>query len=190
VIITSDCPRPEGWGVYVVQRGNTLFSIARAVNSTVAELSVANCLGDPDTIFVGMGLYVPSLPVGPVVTSVPSNIPPGSEPGNQPALAVEGCTHPSTQISSPSIGQTVSGTFTITGTASLDNFWYYRIEVRPNTDAVYRFISRSETQVVNGPLGQIDTSIFGDGLHWIRVTVVDLTGGVNTSPCAIPVIFR
>jgi hypothetical protein len=55
---------------------------------------------------------------------------------------------------------------------------------------VYRFISRSENQVVNGTLGQVNTSLFEDGLHWIRVTVVDLTGGVNVSPCAIPVIFR
>jgi|FLYN01.1.fsa_nt_gi hypothetical protein len=184
--IVSDCPRPDGWEIYVVERGNTLFSIARAVGSTVRVLQAANCLTDPDVLFVGMGLYVPILPAAPVVTSVPST----PQPGNRPAFAVEGCTYAGVQITSPTIGQTVSGTITITGTATLENFWYYRIEVRPNTDNVYRFISRSETQVTNGTLGQVDTSIFEDGLHWIRLTVVDLTGGVNVSPCAIPVIFR
>jgi LysM repeat protein len=172
-----------------VQRGNTLFSIARAVDSTVRVLQVANCLADPDVIFVGMALFVPTLPTSRVVTSVPRT-PSVGEPGNRPAYSVEGCTYRGVQIISPTIGQSVSGAFTVRGTAALDNFWYYRIEVRPHTDQVYRFISRSETQVNNGDLGQIDTSIFGDGLHWIRVTVVDITGGVNVSPCAIPVIFR
>jgi hypothetical protein len=173
----------------VVQRGNTLFSIARAVGSTVSELREANCLSDPDLIFVDMTLYVPRLPLAPVQTSVPST-PSIEQPGNRPAFGAEGCTNPGVQITSPSIGQTVSSAITVTGTATLDNFWYYRLEVRPNTDQVYRFISRSENQVVNGPLGQLDTTIFGDGLHWIRMTVVDLTGGVNVAPCAIPVIFR
>jgi hypothetical protein len=156
------------------------------VGSTVRVLQAANCLADPDIIFVGMALYVPRLPVAPVVTSVPST----PQPGNRPAFAVEGCTYPGVQITGPTIGQGVTGTITLTGTAALDNFWYYRIEVRPNTDQVYRFVNRSETPVSNGALGQIDTNVFGDGLHWIRVTVVDLTGGVNVSPCAIPVIFR
>jgi len=172
-----------------VQRGNTLFSIARAVGSTVSELRQVNCLSDPDVLFVGMTLYVPRIPDTPVLTGIPST-PPAGEPGNHPAFAVEGCTNPGVQITSPTIGQTVSGIITVSGTATVDNFWYYRIEVRPNTDMVYRFVSRSENQVIIGPLGQIDTDIFGDGLHWIRVTVVDLTGGVNVSPCAIPVVFR
>ncbi len=184
--LVNGCPRPEGWEIYVVEQGNTLFSIARAVGSTVRVLQAANCLADPDVIFVGMALSVPTLPVAPVFTSVPST----PQPGNHPAFAVEGCTYPGVQIASPTIGQSVSGTITLTGTATQDNFWYYRIEVRPNSDQVYRFISRSETQVATGALGQIDTNIFGDGLHWLRVTVVDLTGGVNVSPCAIPVIFR
>jgi hypothetical protein len=152
-------------------------------------LQTANCLTEPDVIFVGTSLYVPTLPSSPVVTSVPGTLPPG-ETGHRPAFTTDGCTSPNVQIAGPSIGQTVSGAITVTGTATLDNFWYYRIEVRPNTDQVYRFISRSETQVTDGVLGQVDTTIFDDGLHWIRLTVVDLSGGVNMSPCAIPVIFR
>jgi len=185
--VISGCPAPEGWTVYTVHPGNTLFSIARAVGSTVRELRDANCLSDPDVIFVGVGLYVPRLPLEPVQTSVPNNT---LQPGERPAFTVEGCIDPRVQITAPTIGAAVTGTINIMGTATLDNFWYYRIEVRPNTDMVYRFISRSDSQVTNGILGQVDTSIFEHGVHWIRVTVVDLTGGVNISPCAIPVIFR
>jgi hypothetical protein len=188
-IVISDCPRPDGWETYIVERGNTLFSIARAVGSSVSVLQTANCLTDPDVIFVGMAMYVPTLPTSPVVTTVPGTPAPG-QTGHRAAFTAEGCTSPNVQIASPAIGQTISGIVSITGTATLDNFWYYRIEVRPNTDQVYRFISRSETQGSDAALGQIDTAIFEDGLHWIRLTAVDLSGGVNVSPCAIPVIFR
>ncbi len=48
--------------VYVVQRGDTLFSIARRHGTTVDWLVVSNGLGSKDTILrVGLELVIPSI---------------------------------------------------------------------------------------------------------------------------------
>jgi hypothetical protein len=76
------------------------------------------------------------------------------------------------------------------GSATLPNFWYYRIEVRPDSATVYNFYARSESPVVDGILGTIDSSIFGPGKHWVRLSVVDATGGIQESAvCAVLLIF-
>lgn len=58
------CGRPSGWVAYVIQKGDTLSSIARRVGSTVSALQKANCLHN-DLIFAGATLWVPRLPYSP-----------------------------------------------------------------------------------------------------------------------------
>lgn len=58
----SPCTPRSDWASYAVQRGDTLAIIAERVGSTTNELVNANCLSDPDQIFVGQALYVPRLP--------------------------------------------------------------------------------------------------------------------------------
>jgi LysM repeat protein len=57
---TPCMPRAD-WPVYVVQRGDTLSSIARATGASVRELIEANCLTS-SLIIVGQELRVPRLP--------------------------------------------------------------------------------------------------------------------------------
>jgi hypothetical protein len=174
------CVRPFGWFNYVVQRGDTLSSIARAISTSVSNLQTANCLPDVNSIYAGTTILVPRLP---------AISPSQSTPSPDTGLAVQGCTDPSTQITNLSVGQKVNGVITLMGTATIDQFWYYKIEVRPDFARVYNFYSRSETPVVQGELGRIDTKIFGPGLYWIRLTVVQLSSGYPI-PCAIPVIIQ
>ncbi len=54
------CVPPEDWGVYIVQQGNTLFSLAQRYGTDVETLMRVNCL-NTNTIFVGQRLYVPGL---------------------------------------------------------------------------------------------------------------------------------
>jgi LysM repeat protein len=49
------------WPTYLVQRGDTLFSLAQATGSSVDELKRTNCLAD-NTIYVGQLLYIARLP--------------------------------------------------------------------------------------------------------------------------------
>jgi LysM repeat protein len=58
------CGPLAGWTyIYVVQPGDTLFSISQRAGVSVAQLKQANCLAS-DTIRVGQKLYLP-VPIGP-----------------------------------------------------------------------------------------------------------------------------
>ena len=55
-----------------MQPGDTLFTIAQQTGSTVAELTLANCLTNPNVVYVGQTLYVPPAPAKPVVPQPPA----------------------------------------------------------------------------------------------------------------------
>ena len=70
------CGPPFGWvRNYVVQRGDTLSSIARLYNITYPQLQRGNCMGSSTTIYAGQRLWVPNIPVRtftPGITTVPN----------------------------------------------------------------------------------------------------------------------
>ena len=128
---------------------------------------------------------MPQLPIGPVQTGVPilANI------------AVdelsEGCDSPIVHIVRPILGERVNGIFDVLGSATLHNFEYYKIEIRADNATTYNFYLRSEEPIADGKLGEIDTEIFGIGIFWIRLVVVDNTGNVpHNATCVIPVLFE
>lgn len=182
------CIAPFGWRPYVVQAGDTLTSIARATGSNVLDLQVANCLDRTVTIAAGDVIYVPRLPGEPVQTAVPGqvvNITPVGE--LQPA----GCTNPNAIISEPAARARVGTRFAVRGTAAGNNFGYYALEVRSDFVTVYTPYLTSAQPVVNGELGVIDRgTVFAPGVYWIRLSVFDQAGGINTARCAIPVYFE
>lgn len=58
-----NCPIPPGWITYTVEPGDSMGLLAQQTNSTIAELTQANCLDNADQIFVGQVLYLPRRPV-------------------------------------------------------------------------------------------------------------------------------
>lgn len=56
------CQPRTDWESYTIQAGDTLFSIAQAVGSTVDALAQANCLTNVNALETGETLYLPSLP--------------------------------------------------------------------------------------------------------------------------------
>ena len=75
------CGPPAGWvRNYVVQRGDTLFSIALSYNITYPQLQRGNCMGSSTTIYAGQRLWVPNVPRIPTRTPVPTDAPPTSYP--------------------------------------------------------------------------------------------------------------
>jgi hypothetical protein len=150
----------------------------------VDELREVNCISDVDNIIAGRTIFVPRVPVLPIPTSAVNPVPSGN-------LSNRGCTSQNVVISAPIAGQRFSSTFALIGNATASNFWYYKIEIRPNSSAVYNFYLDSYTAVAGSTLGQVNPTIFDKGLHWIRVSVVDLTGGIQTDAvCEVPVIFE
>ncbi|GEM_PF-1709275 len=68
------CNVQEGWFEYTIQRGDNLASIANRTGSTIDELSVANCLENPNRLNVGQLLLVPNDP-SPESTGIPTSAP-------------------------------------------------------------------------------------------------------------------
>jgi LysM repeat protein len=177
------CGRPDGWRAYIVQSGNTLYSIARSVGSTIAELRDVNCLTNASFLSIGQVLYVPQLPSEPILTAAPPGI-------NQRVVQPIGCLDAGTIITSPIPLQRVTGTFTLFGSATIPDFAYYKLEIRPDSARLYHYYSDSTMPVYTNILGTINSDLFEDGLHWIRLAVVNQTGGIAvTAFCDIPVIF-
>lgn len=58
----SGCTPRADWPLYTVVSGDTLASIARRANSTVAQLADANCLADVNLLSTGQQLRVPQAP--------------------------------------------------------------------------------------------------------------------------------
>jgi hypothetical protein len=52
---------PANWTSYLVQRGDTLFSLARQTGTTVSTIRQVNCLGD--VLYYGTTIYLPARPV-------------------------------------------------------------------------------------------------------------------------------
>ncbi len=194
VIIGAEvlCALPIGWTTYTVQSGDTLFSIALAVNSTVNDLRDANCLANIGTLPPGLPLYVPfpiegELPevqaIYPGATPVPGMV--------QMALDVgaEGCDTAGVVLTSPVIGQVIETVTTIYGTADDPQFSRFEISVRPDAVEDYNLYLYVDVPVRRGALGQINPAFFGGGIHWLRLQVFDGAGSI-TGSCSIPVIFR
>ncbi len=65
-----NCTPQAGWALYTVAAGDTLGVIAAVTGSTIAQLTSANCLTNPELIYVGQQLRVPQLP--PAATAAPT----------------------------------------------------------------------------------------------------------------------
>jgi hypothetical protein len=61
--VNPNCPIPPGWITYTVEPGDSMGLLAQQTDSTIAELTQANCLDNADQIFVGQVLYLPRTPV-------------------------------------------------------------------------------------------------------------------------------
>ncbi len=108
------CIKRLYWPRYYVQPGDTLFSIASAIHSTVTELYSANCLTN-DQIYIGQVLYVPRLLSNPI-TVTPTNTFTATPTPTGTTSPTSTATQTPTETSSPT--PTVTQTSTPTDTPS------------------------------------------------------------------------
>lgn len=165
----------------MVQPGDTLLRIAQRTGVTVTELRQANCLGNDAHLFPDQVIYVPGRAVGLSVTESVTYA--GLE-------RLEGCSNPGVQITRPQPGERIEAITTIYGTASTTAFQYYRLEIRADAAAVYDFLLQSDEPVRSGALGLLNPVLMRQGVYWIRLSVIDVSGAIVPETCAIPVIIE
>jgi len=190
----SSCQIASGWVPYTVQAGETLYKIGLRYGVTVDTLQNGNCMSTT-ALSVGDVIYVPpAAPVSPTKTpvlSVPqATITPGPSP--TPSMSDGICTNPSSTITSPGVYEVLTGVVQIRGSATHADFSFYKLEVRQegySTSADFATFFTSETPVVNGVLGELDTRKFSNGEYWLRLVVVDNTSNYPER-CSILVVFQ
>ena len=197
----TSCVISPSWTVYRIQPGDTLFSVGLRYGLTVDSIMRGNCLTST-AIPAGGTLYVPPVTPFPISTwqamqtSSPGDppFPPGTS-GVPPAAtgtqtATDGaCTNADSVITSPKVGQTITGVISITGTARVLNFAYYKIEVRQEgTPVAFANLYTGDHEVTQGTLATLDTTMFPNGEYWLRLVVIDQDGNYPER-CSKLVVF-
>lgn len=105
----------------------------------------------------------------------------------QPAdLAMSGCLPEQLMLTSPQAGQEVRGKITLEGTVSMPNLGFYKFEVSPKGQETWTTIFAGTKTVVDGEIGNWDTSILTPGEYELRLVFTD-NQGKSSPPCIIPV---
>ena len=146
----------------------------------------------------------------PTATTTPTPLPATPEPGVTPSPATTlpatptpppaapvvaappACGDPRAVITAPGNGQTVSGVFTILGTATHDRFSYYKVEFAPGAGASsgFTYLADGRGPVFSGALASVNTSGLDNGPWTFQLTVVDQTGNFIDPPCRLTVVVQ
>ncbi|HLF02401.1 MAG TPA: hypothetical protein VI547_10530 [Anaerolineales bacterium] len=137
----------------------------------------------PELILPGLESPTPEIAVGPTASRTP--IPAGGS----------GCLFPGATITSPIPGAILAGAVEIRGTANIENFAYYVVEISTLGDNWLTVVIsqpdalQNPQPVVEGVLGVWDTSLQDPGDYALRLVVYDSAGN-HPLPCTIPITIQ
>jgi len=108
-----------------------------------------------------------------------------------PQVRLPNCPNPNARITSLGINQIITGNVAIHGTASIDSFQYYKIEVGPGQNpSTWAVVGELHyTPVVRGQLETFNSGAYPPGTYALRLVVVDQTGNYP-EPCQVTVIVQ
>ncbi len=112
---------------------------------------------------------------------------PAPAPAPVAAAPPPACPDERNTLSAPGVGQTVSGPLNLVGTATHEQFDYYKIEYAPPGVSNFAWLLENRAPVVNGTLATVDTNQFSNGQWALRVVVVDQSGNFINPPCSVTV---
>lgn len=117
----------------------------------------------------------------------PTPVPTPPSPVVTPAPAT--CPDPLARITSPGVNAHLQGTIQIQGTATHEDFWYYKIEYGPGDEPpTWTVIGDLHYEpVVDGVLAAWNVDPFLAGVYTLRLTVVDKTGNYSEPRCKVRV---
>jgi hypothetical protein len=99
---------------------------------------------------------------------------------------MSGCEPDKLIITSPESGEVINGTVTITGTANVSNFGFYKYEVAPLGTTNWATITAGDKAKKNEELGQWDTTALANGDYFLQLVIIDNVGK-TLEPCVIAV---
>lgn len=103
------------------------------------------------------------------------------------AVTTAGCIPGEVEITSPEPGEAVAGTVTVTGSANVPDFGFYKFEVASLEEELWLTIQAGRTAVIDGDLVKSwDTSLFAPGQYVIQLVVTDNNGDA-LEPCRVQV---
>lgn len=125
-------------------------------------------------------------------TPIPEPPTPEPEPPTPapPAVVAPSCADARAVISSPGVGQVLSGVVGVTGSASHEAFQYFKLEYAQGANAGGGFVyfDGANVTVSGGLLGNLNTGALPNGDYTIRLTVVDQSGNFPP-PCDVSVVI-
>jgi hypothetical protein len=169
----------------------TLTPPAPPPTTTVTTTGVTAATVDP-----AVAALTPAAPPAVQTEETPATQPTATatatpEPAPPPAVAAAPVCDERSSIASPGNGATVSGVFTLVGTATHDAFNFYKVEFAPgeNASGGFTYLADGRGPVFGGALASVDTRGFGNGPWTFQLTVVDQTGNYP-DPCKVTVIVQ
>ena len=99
---------------------------------------------------------------------------------------MSGCVPDQIMITAPEAGGEVTGTVNITGTANVPNFGFFKYEYAPMGSQNWATISAKREPVIDGEIGDWNTSSLTNGFYFLRLVITDNVG-VALEPCVIAV---
>jgi hypothetical protein len=110
----------------------------------------------------------------------------------EPLAAAPLCPDPRAAIVAPGVGQSVSGTVNILGTANHENFQYYKVEYAEgenvDPDNTFSYLADARVQVTGGLLAAFDSTNYTNGPYTLKLTVVDASGNFPP-PCTVSIVI-
>jgi hypothetical protein len=97
-----------------------------------------------------------------------------------------GCTPGQVMISEPPEGGEISGVVTVKGSARIDNFGFYKLEMKRAEETAWLTILAGNQPVVDDTLGLWNTSLLSPGDHQLSLVVSD-NQGKSLPPCIVQV---
>jgi len=132
-------------------------------------------------------VYPTSAPTaGQARTPTPSPVPATPAAG----LLSPDCPHPQARLTIPRMSQVIKDETQVEGTANIENFDYYKFEIRREDGDVedeWHWIESFETPVEEGILGTWHVSHLPAGVYTFRLTVVNREGNYPFPPCDVRV---
>jgi len=174
---------------YGVQAGDTLSRIAWRHGTTIYAIARANGLRFPHIIYAGQSLHIPCDGGTPRHTSPKPKhpAPKPKPPSRRSTLRPAACAR-QIQMVSPKMNEHVSGTIQIIGTASIEDFQFYKLEYamgsRPLDSAFASIGEVHETAVTDSVLSTWYTGNMPAGAFTLRLTAVD-NRGQALRPCDV-----